>query len=156
MAGYRKLMDDLPNKIRDILGIMVDVNLLEDNGLFFLEIITHPYIVPISLRGRYYYRSGSTKQELTGAALTDFLLRKSGKSWDEVIEPAATIADIDEGNLQLFIAASLKAGRIAEVERLSAAELLAKLRLTDDTGNIKRALLFYLAKIPGNFIIIVQ
>ncbi len=150
-ADYRKLMEELPNKIRDILGIMVDVNLLEDAGLFYLEIITHPYIVPISLRGRYYYRSGSTKQELTGTALTDFLLRKSGKSWDEVIEPTASIADIDESSLQSFIAASLKAGRIAEVEGLSTTELLVKLRLTDDNGNIKRAAIILFGKDPGKF-----
>ena len=28
----RKLLADLPNKIRDILGILVDVNLHEENG----------------------------------------------------------------------------------------------------------------------------
>ncbi|MFD1769593.1 hypothetical protein, partial [Sphingobacterium suaedae] len=38
-------------------------------GKHFIEIVTHPYSVPISLRGRYYYRSGSTKQELTGASV---------------------------------------------------------------------------------------
>jgi ATP-dependent DNA helicase RecG len=28
VADYKKLLEDIPNKVRDILGIMVDVNLL--------------------------------------------------------------------------------------------------------------------------------
>lgn len=80
VADSKKLLEDLPNKIRDILGIMADVNLHEENGLDFIEIITQSYAVPISLRGRYYFRSGATKQELKGNALIEFLLRKSGKT----------------------------------------------------------------------------
>src|SRR5690606_41749135 len=89
-------MDDIPNKIRNAMGIIVEVNLHEEAGKHLIEIITYPYSVPISLRGRYYYRSGSTKQELTGASLNELLLKKSGKTWDDVIEPRATFDDIDE------------------------------------------------------------
>lgn len=68
----QKLMEDLPNKIRDTLGIMAEVNLLQDKGADYIEIITQPYSVPISLRGKYYCRSGSTMQELKGNALNVF------------------------------------------------------------------------------------
>ena len=70
---YKKLMDDLPNKVRNTMGISVEVNLHQEKGKYFIEIVTPPYSVSISLRGRYYYRSGSTKQELTGASLNEFL-----------------------------------------------------------------------------------
>jgi len=76
----KRLMDEIPNKIRNAMGITVEVNLHEENKKQFIEIVTLPYSVPISLRGRYYYRSGSTKQELTGASLNEFLLKKSGKT----------------------------------------------------------------------------
>jgi len=102
ISDYKKLMDEIPNKAKDLMGILVDVNLHKEKSLYYIEIITQAYTVPISLRGRYYYRSGSTKQELTGAALTDYLLRKSGKTWDEVTEPAATLADIDEAVYNLI------------------------------------------------------
>ena len=151
ISDYKKLMDEIPNKVKDLMGILVDVNLHEENGLYYLEIITQPYAVPISLRGRYYYRSGSTKQELIGAALTDYLLRKSGKTWDEVSEPTATLDDIDDASLKSYIAASLHAGRIADVEGLSKADLIAKLRLTDDNGNIKRAAIVLFGKNPAKF-----
>ncbi|MHB1179823.1 MAG: AlbA family DNA-binding domain-containing protein [Daejeonella sp.] len=108
---YKKLIEDLPNKIRNTMGISTEVNLHEEKaspndsvgrGKHFIEIITHPYSVPISVRGRYYYRSGSTKQELTGTSLNEFLLKKSGKTWDDVVEPRATFADIDEKRLPYF------------------------------------------------------
>jgi len=151
ISDYKKLMDEIPNKVKDLMGILVDVNLHEEKGLYWLEIITQPYAVPISLRGRYYYRSGSTKQELIGAALTDYLLRKSGKTWDEVSEPTATLDDIDDASLKSYIAASLHAGRIADVEGLSKADLIAKLRLTDDNGSIKRAAIVLFGKNPAKF-----
>jgi ATP-dependent DNA helicase RecG len=151
VADYKKLMDEIPNKVKDLMGILIDVNLHEEKGLHWIEIITQPYSVPISLRGRYYYRSGSTKQELIGTALTDYLLRKSGKTWDEVIEPTATLNDIDDNSLKLYIAASLNAGRIADVEGLNKKDLLAKLRLTDDNGNIKRAGIVLFGKNTAKF-----
>lgn len=148
ISEYKKLMDEIPNKVRDLMGILVDVNLHEENNFYYIEIITQPYIVPISLRGRYYYRSGSTKQELIGTALTDYLLRKSGKTWDEVIEPTATFDDIDDNSLKSFITAALNAGRIAEVDGLSKENLLAKLRLIDDEGKLKRAAIILFGKNP--------
>jgi len=56
VADYKKLMDDIPNKIKNAMGITAEVNLHEEKGKHFIEIITPPYSVPISLRGRYYYR----------------------------------------------------------------------------------------------------
>jgi predicted HTH transcriptional regulator len=85
------------------LGIVCDVNLQTENGKEFLEIITRLYSVPVSLRGRYYYRSGSVKTELTGNELNEFLLKKSGKTWDDVIEEGTTHDDIDETSVQSFL-----------------------------------------------------
>jgi len=41
----------------------------------YLEIIIPRYDVPISLRGKYYIRTGSTLQELNGHALNEFVLK---------------------------------------------------------------------------------
>ena len=148
--GYKKLMDDIPNKIRNAIGIMVEVNLHEEAGKHFIEIKTNPYSVPISLRGRYYYRSGSTKQELTGASLNEFLLKKSGKTWDDVLETRASFDDIDEKTVNIFLKASENAGRLPENEGLSLPELFEKLRLTEN-GHLKRAALILFGKDPGKF-----
>ncbi|MBP8113918.1 MAG: putative DNA binding domain-containing protein [Chitinophagaceae bacterium] len=150
VADYKKLMDDIPNKIRNTMGITAEVNLHEEEGKYFIEIVTHPYSVPISVRGRYYYRSGSTKQELTGAALNEFLLKKSGKTWDDVIEARATFADIDEKTIKIFLAASQNTGRLPENDGLDLPELFEKLRLTEN-GQLKRAAIILFGKDPGKF-----
>lgn len=151
ISDYKKLMDDIPNKIRNVMGITAEVNLHEEQGKYFIEIVTHPYSVPISLRGRYYYRSGSTKQELTGASLNEFLLKKSGKTWDDVTEQRATFDDIDEKTVKTFLVASENAGRLPENNHgLSISELLEKLRLTEN-GQLKRATIILFGKDPGKF-----
>ena len=43
------------------------------------EIVVDKYPYPISYKGYYQYRNGSTKQELKRAALNRFLLLKQGK-----------------------------------------------------------------------------
>ena len=147
---YKKLMDDLPNKVRNIMGISVEVNLHQEKGKYFIEIVTPPYSVSISLRGRYYYRSGSTKQELIGTSLNEFLLKKSGKTWDDVVEPDATINDIDEQSIKLYLNAAVKSGRLPEHEGLSTKDLLEKLRLSKN-GQLKRAAIILFGKDPGKF-----
>ena len=114
VANYKKLMDEIPNKIKNSMGITIEINLNGEKGKHFIEIVIVPYSVPISLRGRYYYRSGSTKQELTGASLNEFLLKKSGKTWDDVIEPRASFEDINEKTVFTFLQASENAGRLPE------------------------------------------
>ena len=150
VSDYKKLMDDIPNKIKNLMGITSEVNLDEENGKYFIEIITQPYSVPISLRGRYYYRSGSTKQELTGSSLNEFLLKKSGKNWDEVIEPRASFDDINEKTVYSFLKSAENAGRLPENKNLTLPELFEKLRLSEK-GKLNRAAIILFGKEPAKF-----
>ncbi len=102
LDNAKKLMEDLPNQVRDLLGLMVDVNLHTTNGDDYLEIVVEPYPFPISLRGKYYYRSGSTLQELKGAALAKFLLQRQGKKWDGVPIPNVTAEDLKNDTFEFF------------------------------------------------------
>ncbi len=146
----KRLSEDIPNKIRKHIGIICDVNLLEQNQLPYLEIIVMPSSVPLSLRGRYYYRSGSVKNELTGTALNEFLLKKTGTTWDDVIEERATIEDIDSEAIHRFIVEAGKGDRLGIIEGLTKWELLTKLRLTDGK-RLKRAAIILFGKDPGHF-----
>ena len=74
---------------------MVDVNLKSEDGGEYLEIAVDPYPNPISYKGEFYYRSGSTKQVLRGAALSRFLLQKYGRTWDDVPLPGVGLRDLD-------------------------------------------------------------
>ncbi len=95
LENYAPLMEDIPNKIRNAMGIICDVQLEDKDDNKYISIKVNPYSVPVSLRGRYYYRTGSTNTELTGIELNEFLLKKAGKTWDDVVEEGATIDDID-------------------------------------------------------------
>ena len=140
LPDYEKLLEDIPNKIRNAMGIICDINLQEEAGKQFIEIKVNPYSVPVSLRGRYYYRSGSTKMELTGVELNEFLLKKAGKTWDDVVEEGATMKDIDEASIYKFIADSKDKGRMPETKGLSDFQILEKLQLTEGK-QLKRAAL---------------
>jgi ATP-dependent DNA helicase RecG len=147
---YNSLMEKLPNKIKNLMGITAEVNLLQEDGKYFIEIVVIPYSVPISLRGRYYYRSVSVKQELTGSALNEFLLKRAGHTWDDVIEPRASFADIDEKSVKAYLVMSKEKGRLPDVEGLTTEEIFDKLRLTEN-GQLKRAAVILFGKDPGRF-----
>jgi ATP-dependent DNA helicase RecG len=145
LANAARLLEDIPNKVRDLLGIVVAVNLHSEAGLDWLDIVVDPYPSPVSYRGEYHLRSGSTKQELRGAALDRFLLRKLGRHWDGVPLPHLTISDLDPRAIQSFRRLAARSGRLsAEALGESDAALVEKLHLTEG-GLLKRAasLLFH-------------
>lgn len=108
----KKLLEDIPNKIQATLGIAVPVNLLESNGLSYIEIQVPPYQIGISYKGVYYYRSGATRQILNGPALESFLMRKRGATWDNMALPAFTINDVDNDAVEFFKSKARKKGRM--------------------------------------------
>ena len=82
MANAKKLLEDIPNKIRDTMGIVADVSLRRRQRKDVIEIVVHESDFPVAYHGEYHYRTGSTKQQLTGFALTQFLFHKMHLSWD--------------------------------------------------------------------------
>ena len=110
----KKLLEDIPNKVRDILGILVDVNLHKTEKDVFLEIIVEPQPFPVNYKGQYHYRSGSTKQELKGAALDKFMLEKKGKKWDGVPVPNVSVDDFKNETFEFFKKRAIVSKRIDE------------------------------------------
>ena len=147
-----KLMEDIPNKVRDLLGILVDVNLKSENGKEYLEIIVESYPYPISYRGHYYQRSGATNQELKGAALDRFMLRKQGRTWDGVPIPYLKAKDLDETTFDIFRKYATKSGRMDEVDLQESNEaLLDKLRLVEG-DYLKRAVALVFHPDPEKYV----
>ncbi len=143
----RRLMEDLPNKIVTILGIVADVNLHETDGKEYIEIAVSPSNVPIAYKGQYHYRSGSTKQELKGVALQQFILKKMGLSWDDMPVPNAVIDDIDRSAIDYFLRLSISSGRMDEEEQNAATEdVLRNLDLITPDGELKSAAILLFGK----------
>jgi len=152
VEGAKKLMEDIPNKVRDVLGIVVDVNLHEQDELQYLEIVTGAYPYPVSYKGEYHYRSGSTKQELKGAALDRFILRKQGKTWDGVPVPFVKTEDLDNASFALFRRYAKHSGRMEEADLMDDnATLLDKLRLVEG-DYLKRAAVLTFHPDPERFV----
>ena len=85
ISDSKKLLEDIPNKIRDTMGIVAEVNLIEKSGKDVLEIKVEPSQFPVNYKGEYHYRSGSTKQQLKGNALNSFLMKKMGVNWESAV-----------------------------------------------------------------------
>jgi len=152
VTDAKKLLVDLPNKVQSVLGILVAVNLRKSGGKEFIEIVVDPYPYPVSYKGEYHVRSSSTKQELKGAALDQFLLKRQGKRWDGVPVPKVGAADLDKPALKRFRERAANSGRLsAEILQERDAGLIDKLHLTEGTF-LKRAALLLFHPDPERFV----
>jgi len=152
LANASKLLEDLPNKIRDLLGILVAVNLHHTDGKAWLVIEVDAYLNPISYRGHYYIRSGSTLQEIKGASLDRFLLHKQGRTWDGVPVPKVKAGDLSAQAIRKFREMAARSGRLDPADlRVSDAALIEKLKLTEG-DYLKRAALLLFHEDPERFV----
>lgn len=139
VSNSKKLLEDIPNKIQNKLGIVADVNLLTENGLEYIEIVVNPWAFPVNYDGEYHYRSGSTKQQLRGNALTNFLISKTGLKWDAATITDISVEDLDKESFDIFRREAFRSGRMTKEDLdISNTELLEKLDLLAD-GKLKRA-----------------
>lgn len=149
VANSKRLMEEIPNKAVQLLGVVVDVDLLKREGLDVVRVRVNAYSVPISFRGVYHYRSGATKQELSGVALQDFLFRKTGLSWDDAVCEGAKMKEIDERAIRYFLRHAIESGRMPEdAKDMSPRELLEGLGLVTDDGMLKNAAILLFGRYP--------
>ena len=148
----RKLLEDIPNKVRDVLGILVETKLHVKAEKEYLEIVVERYPYPISYKGKYYIRSGSTLQELKGNALNKFLLERTGKKWDGVPVPGIEPKDLSLGALALFRQKASNTTRIDKEVLDDADELLLENLRLREGDMLKRASVLLFHPDPEKFI----
>ena len=152
IPNAKELLETIPNKVRDILGILIEVNLLFEGEKEFLEIKVEPYPSPISYKGQYYLRSGSTKQELKGAALERFLLSKQGLHWDDIPIPGINTDDFDKEAFEQFRSMAIQSGRMEEsIQQDSDGSIIENLSLKEG-DYAKRAAILLFHKTPERHI----
>ncbi len=149
----KKLMEDIPNKIIQMLGITVNIDSKIIEGKEIIEIHVLPVSVPISYHSRYYIRSGSTVQELHGQKLREFILKKDNITWDEIIIPTAQIGDLDINLIRRFVSKAVNANRLS-VEALNEDITLSlkKLDLIKENGELTRAAILLFSNNPHKYI----
>lgn len=114
------------------------------DGKELIEIQVEAYPSPISYKGEYHIRSGSTKQELKGAALDRFLLRKQGRSWDAVPVPHVAVGDLSGEALARFRKLAARSQRLdADTLLEPNAALVEKLNLLEGSYLKRAAILLF-------------
>lgn len=93
----------------------------------------------------YHYRTGSTRQQLTGAALNQFLMKKTEITWDSVPIEQITVDGFRNDSFDIFKEQAVRSKRMDKQDvNLDKEELLNNLNLMEN-GVINRAgiLLFH-------------
>lgn len=144
----KRLLEEIPNKIQTNLGFLADVNLLSKNNLEYIEIIVSPSSYPVSYKGEYHFRSGSTKQVLRGTALTEFISSKIGIRWEDSVIEGVTVEDLDKESFDIFRREAVRSKRMTKDDlNMSNAELLDSLDLLKD-GKLTRAAVLLFHRTP--------
>ena len=141
----KELLELIPSKITDTMGIIADVNLLYKDGLEYLEIIVDKYPSLISFRGNIIivlvvlcvrYWKGIRKD----------IVKTQGRTWDGVPLPKLSVTDLKQDAIQLFKEKSVRRGRLTQEDvNVSDEVLMDNLHLIDENGYLIRAamLAFY-------------
>jgi ATP-dependent DNA helicase RecG len=147
----KKLVEILPNKINNRVGLIVDVLLNQESCSEYIEINVKKSYAPVSYSGKFYQRSGSNTIELNGSNLTNFLIKKYGRTWDDVVEYRFVIEDISLDTVQRF--KHLAKDRVPDIQNEADLEqFLRKLNLYDGEY-LKRAAVLLFAKDPQKYYI---
>ena len=140
----KRLLEEIPNKIQTHLGFPADVNMLSKNDLEYIEIIVSPSSYPVSYKGEYHFRSGSTKQVLRGTALTEFISSKTGIRWEDSVIEGVNIEDLDKESFDIFRREAVRSKRMTKDDlHMSNAELLDSLGLLKDEKLTRAAVLLF-------------
>lgn len=144
VKNAHKLSEDIPNKIRNTMGVICEMRLLNAGGLDYFEIKVDKYPVPISYRGRYYKRSGSTVQELSGVEINRLTLFMQGRTWDSVPVPGISTKELDHGALKLFREKAVESQRLdKKAAGVSVQNLLQNLRCTEGSHLTRAAMMCF-------------
>jgi ATP-dependent DNA helicase RecG len=149
LKDTKKLLGDIPNKIKDILGIIADVKTITKAGKPIIKVTVKKYTAPISYKGVFYIRSGSTTSELKGVELSRFLLSRAGTTWDSIVESNVSFNDISVKTIRHF--QQLAKTRFPFIAREKNMKLiLQKLNLTEK-GRLRRAAILLFGKNPKKY-----
>ncbi|MEA3340825.1 MAG: helix-turn-helix domain-containing protein [Chloroflexota bacterium] len=114
-----------------------------------LEVPESP-LKPVPCRGRYFKRVGSSNRQMTDDDLTRAVLGSVGMTWDEAIEPRATLDDLNLEQMQRFRKLCNLKGRRSIPSDEENLAVLEKLGLLQE-GNLNRAAVLLFGRNPQRF-----
>lgn len=144
VSHLHQLLEDIPNKTVTMLGVVPIVSHITREGKDLIEIDIEHSNIPISYKGVFYVRSGATNQELRGLALQQFLMKRFGKSWEDMPCYGATLDDIDPQAIRFFLKKGIKEKRMSpDAENSTPEEVISNLGLMEDGVPCNGAILLF-------------
>lgn len=144
VSHLHQLLEDIPNKTVTMLGVVPIVSHIMREGKDLIEIDIEHSNIPISYKGVFYVRSGATNQELRGLALQQFLMKRFGKSWEDMPCYGATLDDIDPQAIRFFLKKGIKEKRMSpDAENSTPEEVISNLGLMEDGVPCNGAILLF-------------
>ena len=117
---------------------------IDFNNKKIVKIEIQKTFAPVSYHGKFFVRSGSITNELKAGELTQFLLKKYGKTWDDIPVENFELSDIDTKTIEKF--KILAADRVPSIiHEKNTESLLRKLNLYEG-NHLKRAAVLLFAK----------
>jgi len=153
LSNIKKLLEDIPNTIRNKLQITPSVKIEEKDDREVIKITVNSSDFPVFLDGKINIRSGSTTQELKGSELTNFLLEKTGETWDSLTVDA-TFDNLGLETFEYF--KGLAIDRLPEIKNASYKTIFKNLELITNDEKLTRALILLFGKKPQTFFITAQ
>ena len=154
VQNAKYLLENLPNKAMQATGVVPDIEILNNDGKEYLAIHIKPSKQPVTCNGKYYVRSGSTLQELGGAALQHFLLERIGYEWDACVCEKATWEDIDSSAVDYFVRNAVSSGRMANSALSDSAKtILHNLNLLTKEGELTNASILLFGRNPQRYFV---
>ena len=121
----------------------------EGKTVVVIELPESP-LKPVPCRGRYLKRVAKSNRQMTDDDLTRAVLEKVGMTWDQVVEPRATLNDLDPAQMGRFRKLCNLKGRRPIPEDEEDTTALKKLGLLRD-GQLTRAAVLLFGKEPQRF-----
>jgi ATP-dependent DNA helicase RecG len=149
----KKTLEDIANRIVEATDprIQPSLSIIQHGKKSLMVILVMEGTrSPVSVRGRYFRRSGRTNQRMSHEEIMQRMITSMGVSWDAFIEPGTTLEDLDSERIDRFVLAVNKVGRRPVPKQASDYEFLRKMELIRD-GTPTRAALLLFGKNPESY-----
>lgn len=142
----KKTLEDIANRIQDATDPRLQPSIssvcYKDKFIIVIHVVTVT-VSPVSVRGRYFRRTGKTNQRMSHEEIMHRIMAATGMSWDMGTEPNTQLSDLDPEKINRFIQTLKKTGRQPIPEQASDEEILRKLEYITDNKPTRAAVLLF-------------
>ncbi|MCL2148911.1 MAG: putative DNA binding domain-containing protein [Methanomassiliicoccaceae archaeon] len=145
VPNSEKLLAEIPNTIRNKLGIVPFVKEEHIDGKTCVIITIKKEGRLIDLEGRFYRRSGSTTHMITGEELRPLILSSMGMSWTDLHAENIGMERLSQEAIDFFVKRGVDFGRMSpEAAKCDNEALLRNYELMDEKGLLRSGAILFM------------